>query len=121
MLNVTLQPNYGIAIFEMDGQLSVQDFNHAAHKLAPYIEQAGGLKGCIVCSTNWPKWDSPYALLAHLHFINFHHNYIDKVALVSDSMSFKWLVPLCTTTLHCKLRCYSFDALEQSKAWILLE
>lgn len=121
MLNVTLQPNYGIAIFEMDGQLSSSDFDHAAHKIDPYLEQVSGFKGGVVCVANWPLWDSSNAFFAHLQFIHAHHRYFEKVAVVSNSLSFKLFAPVYGASIYSQVKCFSIDGLEQSKRWILAD
>ncbi|WP_448554460.1 STAS/SEC14 domain-containing protein [Thalassotalea montiporae] len=121
MLNVTLQPNYGVVIFELDGQLSVQDFIHAAHKIDPYIDHAGGLKGGLVCVLGWPVWESFSAFSQHLAFIRNHHHQIAKVAIVSNSTSFKLFAPIYGTSLQCQIRCFAIDAIESGKDWILAD
>lgn len=121
MLNVTLQPNYGVVIFELDGQLSVQDFIHAAHKIDPYIDHAGGFKGGLVCVQGWPIWESLAAFNQHLAFIRNHHHHMAKVAIVSDSTSFKLFAPIYGASLQCQIKCFSLAAIESGKKWILAD
>ncbi|MFD2166019.1 STAS/SEC14 domain-containing protein [Thalassotalea euphylliae] len=119
MLNVTLQPNYGIAIFEFDGDITAHDFSHASSKIDGYLTLAGGLKGLIVCSEHWPQWQSYSAFTSHLQFIFSHQQYINKVALISDDTSVELVGSLLGMLLQPTIKLFPSNALEDSKYWIL--
>ncbi|QOL24693.1 STAS/SEC14 domain-containing protein [Thalassotalea sp. LPB0316] len=119
MLHVTLQPNYGIAILEPDGALSEADFLEAKAIIDPYIAESGGLKGVMIYTKEFPGWESFNALLTHLSFVQEHHKFITKVALVTDSVIGNLITPLVTHFVSAKVQLFAYEDAQSAKAWLL--
>lgn len=119
MLNVILQPNFGIAILEPDGPLTEDDFKYASEKLDPYIESSGGLKGIIIASESFPGWESFQALFSHLNFVQEHHHFVERVAFVSDSHIVPVITGLASIFVQAKIKPFSYSEFEYAKSWVL--
>jgi len=119
MLQVTLQPNYGIAILAPDGALTEEDFLAAKAIIDPYIAETGGLKGLMIYTQDFPGWESFNALLTHLSFVKEHHKYIRRVALVTDSVMGNLVTPLLTHFVSAEIQIFPYDDAESAKAWLL--
>lgn len=119
MLNVILQPNFGIAILEPDGPLTEDDFTHASNVIDPYIERSGGLKGLLIASESFPGWESIQALFSHLNFIQEHHRFVERVAFVSDSHIVPVITGLAGIFVQAKIKPFSYGDFEQAKTWLL--
>lgn len=119
MLNVILQPNYGLVILEPEGALSVEDFHLAANIIDPYIATVGSLRGLVIHSEQFPGWDSFSALISHLAFIKNHHHYIAKVALLSNSLLADFASVLMGHFIRAEIKLFAFDDMEAAKCWLL--
>jgi hypothetical protein len=119
MLNVILQPNYGLVILEPHGALSVADFSLASEIIDPYIAKVGGLRGLMINSAEFPGWDSFTALVYHLKFIKNHHQYIAKVALVTNSMVGDFAAVLVGHFVRAQIKFFTYDEMQAAKYWLL--
>ena len=66
MLNIELDEEAGLAIVEPDGQLTKDDFNKVAGVIEPYLEEHGRLNGLIICTQEFPGWESFEASLLRI-------------------------------------------------------
>lgn len=119
MLNVTLQPNYGVVILEPDGPLSEHDFEHAAHIIDPYIESSGPLKGLIISTETFPGWESFSALINHFKFVKNHHEFICRVAIVTNSLAGNFVSILAGHFIRAEIMLFAYDEIDNAKYWIL--
>jgi len=79
MLSLDLNKESGIAIIKPEGPLQESDFKRIANKIDPYIEEKGRLTGLVIYTESFPGWNDFGVLIAHLKFINEHHNNIKKL------------------------------------------
>ncbi|MCB0334566.1 MAG: STAS/SEC14 domain-containing protein [Bdellovibrionales bacterium] len=119
MLNVTIDTENLIAILEPSGALSKDDFEAAATKIDPMIEQNGRLNGVIIHTESFPGWDSFSAFCSHMRFVKDHHNKVTHVALVTNSAVGEVGEHIASHFISAEVKKFPFDDLEHAKEWIL--
>jgi stage II sporulation SpoAA-like protein len=119
MLNVTLDCANRIAILEPNGALSAEDFANAAEQIDPIIEATGTLNGLIIHAELFPGWDSFGGLISHLKFIKKHHEYVTKVAFVTDSGAASIIEHIGKHFVSAETKLFPFPDMEAAKNWIL--
>lgn len=85
MLNHQLLSPEGIFVLEPAAPLEAADFEDLAHEIDPYITKHGKLSGVMIHAGAFPGWVNLEAVLAHMRFIESHHQKIQRLAVVSDS------------------------------------
>jgi len=119
MLNVQLITKVGIVILEPDGALTVDDFEAAAEKIDPFIEERGKLNGLIIRSESFPGWNSFAALTTHLRFLRNHHQKIARVALVTNSPIGKLAEVAAGHFISAEVKDFEYEDLEKARSWVL--
>ncbi len=97
MLNHELKAEQGILVLSPDGPLSADDFATIAREVDPIIAQRGKLAGLLIHAKAFPGWVNLEAALAHMRFIESHHQKIQRLAVVSDN---RWLTELPRIASH---------------------
>lgn len=110
-----------IAILEPDGALSKEDFEVASESIDPFIIRYGKLQGIIIYTQGFPGWKSFSALIEHLKFINDFHQKVAHIAFVTNSMIGDISEHVGSHFVNAKIKHFTFDKLEEAKAWILTE
>lgn len=85
MLHHKLLIREGVLIVEPQTPLQAADFEGLTHKIDPYIAEYGILRGLMIYAKAFPGWVNLAAFLAHMRFIENHHEKFQKLAVVSDS------------------------------------
>jgi hypothetical protein len=119
MLSVQLISKVGIVILEPKGALSVDDFEAAAEKIDPYIEERGKLNGLIIRSESFPGWNSFAALTTHLNFVKNHHQKVSRIALVTDSPIGKLTEVFASHFVSAEIKDFPYEDMEKARSWIL--
>ncbi len=118
MLNIQLNEKEKTVIFSPDGALSEDDFKKAKEKIDPFIEKVGKLSGLIIYTDSFPNWDSFSALLRHLKFIKNHHEKVNSVAFVTNSIIGKISEHITAHFIKAEVKHFKFNQLEEAKKWI---
>jgi hypothetical protein len=119
MLLVEIDTENAIASLRPDSALSRADFESAAETIDTYLESADSLNGLMVCTRDFPGWDSFGALIKHLKFVRAHHHRIARVALVTDSRAADYAERLARHFVAATVRHFPFDAEHEARDWIL--
>lgn len=85
MLDFTLLKPDGILLLDPHGPLTSRDFDLLRTEVNAYLDDHTRLHGVMVRAKVFPGWESWSALTAHLHFVQDHHQRIERLALVTDS------------------------------------
>lgn len=117
MLNVTLDPEKGLAVLEPEGLLEQGDFESAASKIDPLIEEQGKLKGLVIHVEHVPKWGSFGALSQHLKFVRAHHREIERIAFVTDSRLGDLAEKIGNHFVAAEIKEFPFRQFESGKVW----
>ena len=118
MLHIELDREYGIAILEPNGELTVQDFELATKLLDPYIKEHGKLNGIIINTEEFPGWDSFGAMLTHFKFVKEHEQKISHIAIVTDSYIANFAEMIAAHFISAKIKHFPFDEFTTAESWI---
>lgn len=118
MLDITLDENDGIAIFEPQDKLSELDFKEAVFIIDPYINKFKKLNGLIIITKTFPGWESFAALVSHLSFVKDHHKKIACVAFVTDSPIGNLAEQVASHFVSAEIKAFKYNELETAKTWV---
>ena len=119
MLNITLDEENGLAIFEPDAQLSESDFKSATRIIDRYISESGTLNGLVIATKMFPGWESFAAFLSHLAFVKEHHKKVLSVAFVTDSSVGNLAEHIASHFISADIRSFKYNELSAAKQWII--
>jgi len=118
MIDIKLDENERVAVVQLLGKLSEEDFKLAAMTIDPYIEKAGKLHGVVLCSKDFPGWDSFSGFTKHMKFIKDHHKKVDRVAIVTDSKLANASEHIVKHFVSAEVQKFPYDQLEAAKKWV---
>jgi len=121
MLNTILDTATKIVTLQPHGALKKEDFDNAVKIIDPFIEEHGKLNGVIIYTETFPGWDDFAAFNRHLVFIKNHHKEIKKLAFVTNSLVGDFGEMMTGHFVEAVIKNFSFDQLEDAKAWIMDE
>lgn len=119
MLNITLDEDNDLAIFEPDAKLSEEDFKSAARIIDRYISESGSLNGLVIATKIFPGWESFAALTSHLSFVQDHHQKVSFVAFVTDSAVGNLAEHIANHFISAEVRSFKYNELQAAKQWII--
>ena len=119
-INIKLDTDVGILVLEpvADKALSEDDFEAVGKTIGNYLEDHGRLRGILICSRQFPGWQSVGALFAHLKFVNAVHDKISKVALVTDSPMGTFADHVLDPLMLAKIRKFDYDERDAAMSWL---
>ena len=103
---------------EPEGSLTKDDFDRVSKDVDPYIEEVGSLKALIIITPSFPKWDNFDALLRHIKFVKNHHEKIEKLAFVTDSIVGDFAEKISSHFVSAEIKSFPYDSLDKAKEWI---
>ncbi len=118
MLNHKLLSPEGILIIEPANPLTVADFEGLAHEIDPYIAEHGKLPGLMLHAEAFPGWVNLDAALAHVRFIESHHQNIQRLAVVSDSSLLTEIPKIIAHLVHPEVKHFPESAYEDALRWL---
>lgn len=118
MVHVEFDKASGIAILSPTEELHRDDFVMLAEMIDPYIAEHGKLKGLIIYTEHFPGWEDFSAMITHMRFVNEHHKYIEKVALVSDASVLDFTAKIANHFVSAEVATFDYKALDEAKAWM---
>jgi hypothetical protein len=108
----------GILILEPEGPLEAADFAAVAREIDPYIAEHGKLTGLLLHAKAFPGWENLEAVLAHMQFIESHHQKIERLAVVSDSHLFTEIPTIVGHLVHPQVKHFADSAYEDALQWL---
>jgi len=118
MIHFELLKDQGILTITPEGPLQAADFQKLSGAIDPFIETEGKLNGLLVDAPAFPDWQSFGDMVSHFKFVKNHEQYIEKVAVVSDS-GFVSIIPhLVGHFIHAKIRHFGNSEKELALAWL---
>ena len=104
MLNHKLLLPEGILVLEPDAPLQAADFEGLAHEIDPYIAEHGKLPGLMIHARAFPGWANLDAFLAHMRFIESHHQKIHRLAVVTNSSLLTEVPKIAAHLVHAEVK-----------------
>jgi len=118
MLNYELLSTEGILILEPTAPLEVADFEGLAKDIDPYIAKNGKLAGVMIHAKAFPGWVNIEAFFKHMQFIESHHQKIQRLAMVSDSLLLKEMPKLASNLLQAEVKHFPESEYENALQWL---
>ncbi len=118
MLNHKLLLPEGILVLEPEEPLEAADFEGLADEIDPYITKHGKLPGLMVHAKDFPGWVDLEAFLAHMRFIESHHQKIQSLAVVSDSSLLTELPKFAAHLVQAKVKHFPASGYEDAVQWL---
>jgi hypothetical protein len=119
MLNSILINDNGILILQPHGALKEDDFKHAVETIDPYLKEHGKLNGIIIYTKDFPGWEDFAAFTSHLKFIKNHHEKIEKIALVTDSIVGNLGESIASHFISAQIKNFDFTQKDEAMSWIM--
>ncbi|MEW6997995.1 STAS/SEC14 domain-containing protein [Colwelliaceae bacterium BS250] len=119
MLTVSIQTANAIAVLEPSGVLTEHDFEYAAQVIDPYIRANGYLNGILIFSKGFPGWQSFNAIASHMGFIKEHHQFVKKIAIVTDSVLGNFASVLTGHFVYSEIKWFNYADLDNAQLWLL--
>ncbi len=118
MLNHKLLSPDAIVILEPTAPLEAADFAALAREVDPIIAEHGKLNGVMVHVKAFPGWANLEALLAHLRFVESHHQKLRRLAVVSDSRLLTELPKIVGHLVHPEVKHFAESEYESALQWL---
>ena len=118
MLNHKLLLPEGILVLEPDAPLQAADFEGLAHEIDPYIAEHGKLTGLMIHARAFPGWANLDAFLAHMRFIESHHQKIHRLAVVTNSSLLTEVPKIAAHLVHAEVKQFPESAYEDALRWL---
>jgi hypothetical protein len=118
MLRHQLLSPEGIPILEPAAPLEAADFVAVAREVDPYIAEHGKLTGLLLHAKAFPGWENLEAFLAHMRFIESHHQKVEKLAVVSDSPLLTEISKIIGHLVHPEVKHFAESGYEDALQWI---
>ncbi len=118
MLGMELLRDRGILVLEPDGPLAAEDFDRLAALVDPCLAEAGELRGILVDTRNFPRWDGLDALLAHGRFVRGHAGRVKRIAIVTGSDLSAMVARVAGAILPPEIRRFETGERPQALAWL---
>jgi SpoIIAA-like len=118
MINHKLMRTEGVLILTPKDPLESTDFEQLAREIDPYIEANGNLHGVMIDAESFPGWKDFAALVAHLRFIENHHQKVQKIAVVSDSDLLSFAPKLASHFIQADIRHFPHSQREDALRWL---
>ena len=118
MLNHKLLLPEGILILEPDAPLQATDFEGLAHEIDPYIAEHGKLTGLMIHARAFPGWANLDAFLAHMRFIESHHQKIHRLAVVTNSSLLTEVPKIAAHLVRAEVKQFPESAYEAALRWL---
>ena len=119
MVYYFLRESEQLLILEPVDAITEKDIAAIKKQVDAYLADGNRLKGLLVHTQKAPGWKSFGAMVKHLQFIEEHHRFIDKVALVTDSILGKAAAQIGDHFLNAEVRQFSYDDYPSAEAWLL--
>ena len=118
MLNHKLLLPEGILVIEPDAPLQAADFEGLAHEIDPYIAEHGKLPGLMIHARAFPGWANLDAFLAHMRFIESHHQKIHRLAVVTNSSLLTEVPKIAAHLVRAEVKQFPESAYEDALRWL---
>jgi hypothetical protein len=76
----------GILILKPHGALDKSDFERVIHKVDDFLKMHIQLHSVLIYTEKFPGWTDFSSLISHFKFIRLHHQHVQKVALITDTV-----------------------------------
>lgn len=117
MISAEFTESQKALVVRFAGELTEQDFKKLGEMIDDHINQADEIPNLVLHISKIPHWDSYKTLKTHLKLVKAHHRLINKVAVVSDTLTFAIIPYIMDHFLSAKVRHFPLDHLDDATLW----
>ncbi len=118
MIKHKILSDEGIVVVEPSGPLSEEDFTALTTAVDAYLVSHASLKGLVIHTRKFPGWEDLAGFVHHLRFVKDHHQKIERLAVVSDSVLASIMPQLAEHFVHAEIKHFDYEAYGDAMAWI---
>ena len=107
----------GILIINPNGSLDVSDFDRLTQKVDTYLEKHSRLHAALIYTEDFPGWVNFASLISHLKFVRLHHQKIEKIALVTNTVLADAAEVLLSHFIKAELKHFAYSEYAQALEW----
>ena len=119
MLNYKIMEKEAILIANPKEAISVEDFNNISKDVDLFLQNNACLEGLVVYSKEFSGWENFSALINHLKFVKEHHNFIKKVAIVTDDKVLTYLPNITNHFINAQVEHFEYKDKNKAIDWII--
>jgi len=108
----------GMVIIEPSGPIERSDLEALTRDVDNYIRQKGMIRGMIIHSRSFPRWNDLGAFLKDMKFVFAHQRKIPRVASVTDSRLLMIVHGIARHVLSPEIGHFSYGDIEAAIKWI---
>lgn len=106
-----------VAVIEISGKLSSEDFKILSHEIDPIIVKHENLQGLVIHVKKFPFWENISAFIDHISFIKNHHHKIKKVAIAADGVIPEFAPKIAKHFIKAEIKNFHYEQLQEAKDW----
>jgi hypothetical protein len=118
MLSYTIAEEEGIVLIEPSGPITKRDLEALTRDVDDYVRRKGTVRGLIVHTRPFPRWQSISSFLKDMRFVLAHQKRIRRVASVTDSPLLMLVHGIARRVFSPEIRHFPYGDLEAAKKWI---
>lgn len=106
-----------VVTVEIFAPLSSQDFQTLKATVDPWLQKGNTLNGLVIHVKKFPGWENLGSLISHIQFVKEHHHIIRRIAISADGIMASILPNISKHFVNAEVKHFSYDALNDAKAW----
>lgn len=118
MLEYSMKQPEGILVLRPSASLSKEDFAGPGAAVNDYLSDHAKLRGVLIHSKGFPRWESFGGFAAHMRFVREHHKEVERVAIATDSHFADMAELLGTHFTSAEVRHFPFSEEAKALAWL---
>jgi hypothetical protein len=116
-IEVALDESTGVVTAEVSEALRIEDFEHLAATVDPWMREHGELPGLVLHVRRVPGWTSVGSLLRHVRFVLGHQGKTGRIALATDVPVADAVASVVDRVVHPQVRTFGYADLPAAQAW----
>ena len=118
MFSYSIAEKEGIVLIEPSGPITRQDIEALTGDVDDYVRRKGTIRGLIVHTRSFPRWQSVSSFLKDMRFVLAHQKRIRRVASVTDSPLLMLVHGIARHVFSPDIRHFPYGDLEAARKWI---
>jgi hypothetical protein len=118
MFSYRIEEEEGIVLIEPSGPITRTDLEALTRDVDDYLGRAGAIRGLIVHTRSFPRWQDLGSFLRDMQFVVAHQRRIHRVASVTDSRLLMLIHGIARHVFSPEIRHFPSGGLEKARKWI---
>ena len=118
MLSYDIEEEEGIVLIELSGPITQTALEALTRDVDGYLRRKGTIRGLIIHTRSFPKWQDLDAFLRDMRFVLAHAQRIRRVASVTDSPLLTLVHGIARHVFSPEIRHFSYGNVEAAREWI---